>query len=541
MGRGIDPEMEKRYQFEGIQGFVTLIDPQGRAHVRDNLGNQHLLPIRLVSGRKPRVGETWLLTQKMSNWTFERVLRAVPFTLTGNRQDGTALANLIDMLIADGDLIDETTTGGGGGGGGGGAGKRPATVVIGCEAAGHLAEEVDFLAETGNVKAALDAGYAAAIADGAAVASILILPGQYVLEDEDDPLQWISSISLRIFGQGFATIVANSSGPVIEYNSLTVEGLTVYNQGSGGVYRGTPGPYGFSSLGLTGYSLAYAFGAGTAIDAAPFADPSGGYVEMRDSSQALSGGGHGITNCTQVFMRSGAQALGYQRGVVAVPGMALDLRISGVDTTLFSNIGELAYSTSTLSLIMRDNAAIQQLGTTDAVSALYGGSLWVDIEEGTVSTFAGMGQPETDVMGSSLGIFGGSIRNSVLSTSWGLGMLSGVSSYTTGKVGFSGNRATRAKVDCSAPYLACESPEQEITDNRFQDGVGGGPSSSTTVDVQAAGGGMLIARNRFRDSGGRTSIKVRSGAVGTILRGNTGTDVGGLPTTSDSGTGTVID
>jgi hypothetical protein len=41
-------------------------------------------------------------------WIFERPIRSLPPTITGSRGDGEALANLLEALAADGQIIDET-------------------------------------------------------------------------------------------------------------------------------------------------------------------------------------------------------------------------------------------------------------------------------------------------------------------------------------------------------------------------------------------------------------------------------------------------
>jgi hypothetical protein len=523
-----------------LQVFVSMIDQKGRAHVRDQIGRQTILDSNLVAGRKPREGESWIVVNQQGYYVFDKCLVAVPPTITGQRAGSTALANLLATMAADGTIVDDTTAGSGGGGGGG-AGKRPATVVVGSEHAGHTADEVDFLAETGNVKAALEAAWLAAVDKADVSATILMLPGLYLLEDNDDPIQWLTNLGIRVFGN-YAVIQGNSTGPIINYVNLATDGLMVQNQGNGPCYEGMPGDYAFSSITLSAGSFAVAFGEGAAIDAASFPSPTGAYVYMLDSSQVISGGGPGIINATSVVMRSGSQVYGVTHAVVGAPGVFLDVRLTGVETTLFSNYGEIIYSDTYILLTMRDSAALSQSGTNDPVSMIYGWQVWLDIDGASIYAAGSPDQPETQVFGSDLGTFGGTIRNSTLTSFWGLGMYSAATTWPGAQVGIKGNRLIRLKNDCADPYIGCENPDQDIVDNRFEDGLPFPASTSTTVDVQAAGGGCLVARNRFVDDDrGQTSINVRSGAVGSVLRGNTGTATGARPVTADAGTGTVID
>lgn len=90
---------------------VTEIGDDGLAEVTNHIGKQRRIKIGFLraKGALPRVGERWVIDKSMGYWTFAAVIEADPPVITGDRSDGTALANLLTALADMGLIVDETT------------------------------------------------------------------------------------------------------------------------------------------------------------------------------------------------------------------------------------------------------------------------------------------------------------------------------------------------------------------------------------------------------------------------------------------------
>lgn len=105
----------KRPQFDGITTRAVTVQGvgDGRAMVLDGHGNQFevRLGMRPKGSGQPATGEKWVITKKMSMWTFDTMvsLPDAP-TVSGDRTGmHPVMAQMLDALAAHGLVIDTTT------------------------------------------------------------------------------------------------------------------------------------------------------------------------------------------------------------------------------------------------------------------------------------------------------------------------------------------------------------------------------------------------------------------------------------------------
>lgn len=100
---GADTWTQRLVQIEEINGdLADCIDEMGR-HVTISTLFQR------AKGAKPRVGEQWIIDRAFGRWSFAAIVNAQPPTVSGARDDGTALASLLTALADAGLIVNATT------------------------------------------------------------------------------------------------------------------------------------------------------------------------------------------------------------------------------------------------------------------------------------------------------------------------------------------------------------------------------------------------------------------------------------------------
>lgn len=88
-----------------------VVSEEGYALCRDEYGKERTVALLTSSrGLLPRVGERWIVTRQLGQWTFAVNIETKPHEIVGSNDDVPALKNLLAALEEMGLIIDSTTT-----------------------------------------------------------------------------------------------------------------------------------------------------------------------------------------------------------------------------------------------------------------------------------------------------------------------------------------------------------------------------------------------------------------------------------------------